>query len=74
MKIQEEKPYRLVTALFSVIVFAIRIYYQKKGKEEGGEFDLTEGRTSLLFATVAALTNIIFGLAFLFRPQAMRWS
>jgi protein-S-isoprenylcysteine O-methyltransferase Ste14 len=58
--------------LLALSMTALRLYYQRKSRLEGGEFHLQEGGVSLAFGSAAALTNIVFGLAFLLRPRAWR--
>lgn len=69
-----DRPFRRIMGLLALSMTAIRLYYQRKSRLEGGQFHLQEGGVSLAFASAAALTNIIFGLAFLVRPRGWRWA
>jgi protein-S-isoprenylcysteine O-methyltransferase Ste14 len=55
-------------------MMAIRMVYQRKDQVSGGEAAVEPQRVSLLLAAAAALTNIVFGLAYLLRPGAFRWA
>lgn len=70
----KESTFRKVMVVFTVIMMAIRLYYQWKAKQQGGKAEVQPQGVSLALASAAALTNIVFGLAHLVRPGAFRWS
>lgn len=66
--------FRRVMAFFSILMMAIRLYYQRQAEESGGEATMQPQRLSLLLASAAAFTNLIFGLTYLLRPRAWPWA
>lgn len=71
---KKENTFRIITAVFTILLMAIRIFYQRKAHVSGGEATVQPQRASLLLGAGAALTNIIFGLAYLFKPDSFRWA
>jgi len=70
----KESNYRKIVAGFALAMLAVRLYYQRKALAEGGRAEVQPQGLSLFLASGAALTNIVFGLAYLARPSAWRWS
>lgn len=71
---EKESTFRKVLAVFTLLLMSIRIFYQRKAQEHGGQAQVQQQSASLFLASAAALTNIVFGLAYLLRPGAFRWA
>lgn len=60
--------FRVLFILAAIALMAIRLYYPSKTFRDKKKVELREGRVSLITASIAALTAIVFGLEYIFSP------
>ena len=70
----QEIVFRLLFLLAAIAMLAIRVYYQAKLLPESRRTIVTGSSWRLIPGGIAALTSIVFGLAYLFFPSAFPWS
>jgi hypothetical protein len=60
--------FRALFILGSIVMMAIRLYYQSKVLRDRREIEIREDSFSLIAGSVAALTAIVFGVEYMFFP------
>jgi protein-S-isoprenylcysteine O-methyltransferase Ste14 len=66
--VDKETAYRALFILAFIAMMAIRIYYQSKVLRDRREIEIREDPLSLVAASIAALTTIVFGAEYIFAP------
>jgi protein-S-isoprenylcysteine O-methyltransferase Ste14 len=66
--------FRFLFLLATIAMLVIRVYYQSKILPERRRTTVTGSSWRLIPGGIAALTSIVFGLAYLFFPSAFPWS
>ncbi|MBN2554511.1 MAG: isoprenylcysteine carboxylmethyltransferase family protein [Anaerolineales bacterium] len=69
-----ETIFRGLFILSFLAMSAIRGYYQSRLLKDDNPLDFKEGRLSLIAGSVAALTTIVFGAAYIFAPGAFAFA
>jgi protein-S-isoprenylcysteine O-methyltransferase Ste14 len=70
----QETTFRILFALDAVAMIAIRIYFQAKILPESRRTTITGNTWRLIPGAIAALTSVVFGLAYIFFPRTFSWS
>jgi protein-S-isoprenylcysteine O-methyltransferase Ste14 len=70
MTAMNETIYRLLMVVAFLFMMGVRIYYQRKVLKDERKFEMTEGMLDLIAGSVAALTSIVFGGAYILVPKA----
>lgn len=69
-----ESLFRFLFLLSGIAMMAIRVYYQSKVLHERGRTTVIGSSWRLIPGAIAALTALIFGLAYIFLPGTFPWS
>ena len=69
-----EKLFRLLFIISTILMFAIRIYYQRKIKSEQSLTEERGSRPRLIPGAIAALVTIVFGLEYIFAPGTFEFA
>lgn len=70
----QESLLRFLFLLCGIAMMAIRVYYQSKVLREQRRTTVTGSTWRLIPGAIAALTALVFGLAYIFLPRAFPWS
>jgi len=60
--------------LSGVAMLCIRVYYQRRTRQESGAVTIREKGWSLVAGSLAALTTLVFGAEYIFFPGALAWA
>lgn len=63
-----ETIFRVLFTLAAIALTAIRLYYQSKTFRDKRKVELREGKVSLVTASIAALTAVVFGVEYIVAP------
>jgi protein-S-isoprenylcysteine O-methyltransferase Ste14 len=63
-----ETIFRLILLASAILIGAVRVYYQSKISRDATKFAFQEGPVTLIFGSIAALVNIVFGAEYVFSP------
>lgn len=66
--------YRILMLVAFLFMVGIRIYFQRKVLKDKRKFEMAEGKLDLIAGSVAALTTMFFGWAYVFSPNAFRFA
>jgi protein-S-isoprenylcysteine O-methyltransferase Ste14 len=69
-----ETVFRMILLVCVICIGVIRVYSQSKISRDTKRFSFKEGGVSLVFASAAALTNLVLGAEYLFFPGAFAFA
>jgi protein-S-isoprenylcysteine O-methyltransferase Ste14 len=70
----QEQTFRTIFIISGIAMFAIRIYFQSKVRQDKGQVEIKEKGLSLVAGSIAALVTIIFGLEYIFFPRTFSFA
>jgi protein-S-isoprenylcysteine O-methyltransferase Ste14 len=69
-----ESVFRGLFVLSGVAMLSIRVYYQRRARQESGAVTIREKGLSLVAGSLAALTTLVFGVEYIFFPGTFAWA
>jgi protein-S-isoprenylcysteine O-methyltransferase Ste14 len=74
MNMDKEMIFRSIMVLAVIAMMAIRVTYQSKILRDKREVKIREGSLSLIAGGIAALTNFVFGIEYIFFPGSFKFA